>query len=302
MKSIAVLVVLSTLTLLLNSSTGPVATQVLYAIELQGLTWNHTVLRVLVIPQNSESWWKPVYLNATLRAVSQWNNAILDFSASNASFSYLSKIRLFPSVGDSMESGYDVYVSWTEVYRGTDTIGSSEATWVPPCTIIRDVVYLGARVSEGPVLNEADMQNVALHELGHVLGLGHSNYEQDVMAARYLLGSRVRALSNLDLYGLAEVFEWASRLVIPGVSRICPRVSHVSLQPGEEYACLAISSSDLPPQTHWETPVDTLQAFFLTYVPLPGVIIVVVGITLIVIGVRRELRRLGGAPEDIPRP
>ena len=32
------------------------------------------------------------------------------------------------------------------------------------------------------------MQNIALHELGHGLGLGHSNYTDDLMYSLYTLG------------------------------------------------------------------------------------------------------------------
>lgn len=210
-----------------------------------------------------------------------------------------------------MEPGYDVYISWTEVYQETQTLGSSEVTYLKPCTIVSDAVYLGAKVTEGFVLNEADMQNVALHELGHVLGLGHSSHPVDVMAPRYTPGGRVQALSNLDLYGVSKAFEWASGLVIPGVTfcplcasvTLCPRVSSVTLPPGEEFTFLPISSSDLPPQPYWETLLDRLLASSrYPTVTLIVFIIAAVGLGLMAAGLRRHLRRLPEAPEPAANP
>ncbi|MEM2905087.1 MAG: matrixin family metalloprotease [Candidatus Bathyarchaeia archaeon] len=282
-----------TVALLLNSPVPYVASQTQYTILLGGLTWDHTILQTLVVPQPSQSWWRPAYLNATLRAINQWNHAILDFSSLSASFAYLSRVRFSWTVSDSMEAGYDVYITWTEVYEGTHTLGSAQATYLQPCTILKYVVQLGARVTEGLVLSESDMQNVALHELGHVLGLGHSNYQEDVMAPRYAIGSRVRAISNLDLYAVAEVFRWASRPLIPGITGICPRVSSVTLPPGEEFRFLPISSADLPPQAYWETLLDRVQTVLSRYLTVTLVVFTValIGLSLIAVGLRRLLRR-----------
>ena len=53
------------------------------------------------------------------------------------------------------------------------------------------------------------MQNVALHELGHSLGLGHSNYTGDLMYAVYTMGiHRLKSISTLDVYGVATLFAW----------------------------------------------------------------------------------------------
>ena len=57
-------------------------------------------------------------------------------------------------------------------------------------------------------LNEVDMQNVALHELGHNLGLGHSNYTGDLMYAVYTMGTSLESISTLDVFGVATLFAW----------------------------------------------------------------------------------------------
>jgi len=305
LKNSHVVLVLCATVLLLGSTVPAASAQARYRIDLLGLTWDHTALRTLVVPQPSNSWWNPGYLNASLRAINQWNHAVLDFSGSNASFAYLSRVRFVWTIGESLEEpGYDVYISWTEVYQETQVLGSSNVTYVRPCTIIRDTVHLGAKISEGIVLNEVDMQNVALHELGHVLGLGHASNPGDVMAPGYAPGSRLRALSNLDLYAVAAAFQWASRPVIPGVTSICPRTSAVRLPQDVEYAFLPIASGDLPAPSYWETLLDRLLVLSSRYltVPLVFFVIAMIGLVLMAVGLSRQLRRRPEASQPSASP
>jgi hypothetical protein len=66
-------------------------TQQEYVLALQGPTWDHSTLTVLVIPRYDQTWWNPGYLNSTLRAISQWNDAISYFATSHSEFAYLSR-------------------------------------------------------------------------------------------------------------------------------------------------------------------------------------------------------------------
>ena len=164
-------------------SEGQVPKSDTYTIQLQGFVWDHSALTVLVVTSNNESWWNPINLNVTLHAIGQWNDAIAAFVANNSDFSYLYSLSLQPTVSNVTLPGYDLYVNWTDsgLSNTTDEVGLSQIIPSFRSTIINCSVTLSVRDNHGTPLDNVDMQNVALHELGHSLGLGHSNYTQDLM-------------------------------------------------------------------------------------------------------------------------
>ncbi len=181
-----------------------------HSLELRGFVWNHVTLRALVITADNESWWSITYLNTAVRAIGQWNDAISAFAANYSEFSYLSNVSVQTSISNASESGFDIYVSWTQspLSNTTDEIGLSQISADYRSTIINSTVNLAAQTHHGDSLNEADMQNVALHELGHSLGLGHSNATGDLMYPYYTRGSGPEDVSTLDAYGVATLFAW----------------------------------------------------------------------------------------------
>ncbi|MEM2955329.1 MAG: matrixin family metalloprotease [Nitrososphaerales archaeon] len=263
------------LTIVLTIQVPISGAQIQPSIDLQGLTWNHTTITVLIVPQSQQSWWDSSYLNSTLRAVNVWNNAILNFSSYGSQFSYLSQIRLVASVSQTLESGFDIYITWQEEYAGTNTLGTSQAIYEPPCTIINNTITLGAK-TKTHILNEVDMQNIAIHELGHALGLGHSNYANDIMYPQYTPRGNVIALSTLDLYGISVVFEWLSHY--PYIPNICPSKSSISLPFYVQYEYLPISYENLPPPT--PPPYKTLLDFILGLISSPYIIVFLLLLTI----------------------
>ncbi len=181
-----------------------------YSLQLQGFVWNHTALNALIVTSNNESWWSNLYLNVALRAIDQWNEAIAAFASNNSDFSYLSSLTILPTVSNTSRSGFDIYVEWTTTpfSNTTDEIGLSQISANYRNTINNCTVMLAAHTHHGDSLNEGDLQNVALHELGHSLGLGHSNYTGDLMNAYYTRGSSPEKVSTLDVYGVATLFAW----------------------------------------------------------------------------------------------
>jgi len=67
---------------------------------------------------------------------------------------------------------------------------------------VNSTTILATRSNHGVSLNEVDLQNVALHELGHSLGLGHSNHTGDLMYGTYSIGTTPESISTLDVYGV----------------------------------------------------------------------------------------------------
>jgi predicted Zn-dependent protease len=220
-----------------------------YSLQLQGFVWSRSTLNAIVVTADNESWWDPAFLNTSLRAIGQWNEAISTFAANNSDYSYLSSLKIQPTVSNSTQPGYDIYVSWSEFpfSNTTDVVGLSQIFTNYQKKITNCTVNLAAHTLHGNTLNEGDMQNVALHELGHSLGLGHSNYTGDLMYALYTMGSPAEDISTLDVYGVATVFAWEtnSSTFYPFNSL----VNQVILPADITYQFLPVSQKNARPQT-----------------------------------------------------
>ena len=222
-----------------------------YSLQLQGFVWNHSSLNVLVVTADNESWWNPAYLNTSLRAIGQWNEAIAAFISNYSDYSYLSSLRIQPTVSNTSQPGFDIYVNWTQspLSNTTDEVGLSQISANYQNTIINCTVNLVAHTHHGNSLNEGDMQNIALHELGHSLGLGHSNYTGDLMYSTYIMGSSGEAVSTLDVYGVATLFAWELNTTSFYPVDGWLNVNSVILPSDIAYRGLPVSPENASPQT-----------------------------------------------------
>jgi predicted Zn-dependent protease len=255
------------------------------SLELQQSTWDHSTLQVLIVTEENESWWDPVYADSTLRAVSIWNNAFRNFASNYSDFEYISRLNMVSTLSDVEKPGFDVYVFWTTepLEEGDEAVGLA-VTYSAGGIILNCTITLDVYNNLGTHLSEVDMQNVALHEFGHSLGINHSNYTGDAMYPASLLGSPARAVSTLNVYGIAAVFGWMENSNQPNPNENWPKTTTIMLPPNIEYTYCSIASENIPPYSNLEPvigPLRTILGVILMFISLEFFIVIVIAVTIL---------------------
>lgn len=122
-----------------------------------------------------------------------------------------------PREADGHSALFFIETSWP---FGEEVIALTSVSYeVGGRTVDADISFNGVdytwSVSDSSV--RTDFQSIVLHELGHLLGLGHSQEPGAVMALDYVDGDLVRDLSDDDGLGLAQVYPCPSPPCIGGV-------------------------------------------------------------------------------------
>jgi Matrixin len=269
---------------------GIIEAQTEYSIEVAEATWDHSTIRVLLIPPENETWWNAAFLNLTRRAVDIWNNALATFASNNQDFAYLSNISLDSTESAGATKDFDVYIRWTE----NPVDNSLEKVGLTTLYTLSDVIEscnitLATKDAFGIPLTDVTKQGVAVHELGHALGLFHTSHSDDTMFNQISLDISVRPISTLDVYGVAHVFQWRSVSPQYNPSNQGPKVNSVSLPPGIEYEYLNAPQQD---------PLSRAVSAFLQYIQTPEgltnltvFLIVMIGIISIASAIYRFFRQ-----------
>lgn len=258
------------------------------SLDIKGYTWDHSNISACIYPQSNESWWVPSFLNATLRAIAQWNDAIYEFGSNYTDFSFLTKIRILPIISQEEKPGFDIYISWIDKCENETRIGQSMPTIFSPCIITKNKVCLASSAPSGHIMSEVDMQNIAVHELGHTLGLSHCTYAGDVMYYQVPYLDTVNELSSLDLYAVSNIFEWLSNSTQPSSTYFCPQDSSITLPSTIPYYYFPISSQNLP-LTHPKNLIDEIVALF-SNLETQIIILAAVALVTAVVIIRKDKR------------
>jgi len=256
---------------------GLAQAQTEYSIEIGKATWDHSNIMIQVIPQENESWWDPTFVETANKAADIWNEALVTFASMHQDFGYVSKILLHVIELKGAKRNFDVYLTWTEKPPPDSSSQVGLTTQYSNSGVIeRCDMTLAVKDSYGLPLSDVLKQSVVTHEMGHALGLFHSNYSEDVMFDRVSLDISVRPISTLDVYGVAQVFRWMSVSSQFNVSHQGSTRGSVSLPVGLEYEYL-----NAPQQDAFSSTLSS----FLRYIQTSEGRIILIGTSIAVVGV-----------------
>lgn len=257
------------------------------SIDIGQSTWNKLTLNVLVTLNENESWWQPYFPNMTVLAVQQWNDAFSFFANNYPQYSYLSGLQLTTTLSNTSQPGYDIYIVFNPnvLISGTDALGDTLVESYRNGTIKYANITISAK-SQAVDLTRQDYRDTTTHELGHALGLGHSNYTNDLMYPYQDIVASKYAISTLDLYGVGLLFHWANQSKPTAASFKVP--SSTALPSGIAYSYAPIQNP--APTTALDNPiVKYLQ--ILLYNPLTLTLIIALIVVLILLGVTVRRRK-----------
>ncbi len=261
-------------------------------IPTEGESWNHSTISLQISPATTASWFRPSFTSDVGSAVERWRESIAVFTDPYG-FRYLRDFSFTVYVtGINQTSSPDVQISFinfnSSLVGVTRYVLTSSHFFKPPINM--ELATFDS--SNTHQLSDVDMTNIAMHELGHALGLDHAvspltadnffelmyrDYGQPIGSSSNIL----QEPSTLDLYALATIYSW-----LPGSPPITGTpVNNIILPTGIAYS----AAIPYPDQiASYKGLVDRLNQRVLVLAIL--VIILFAGtVTLVVLMSRRKL-------------
>ncbi len=229
----------STLTVTTTVTQTPVEAPSINLLSIQegkAASWSKGHLRILVKPEDARRIDPDLQVvDAVGSAVDQWRRSIAEFTEGNPEYAYLRSLVLTVYVqgeNDTLLQGTpDIDITFTESLASR-LIGETKML----ITSLHFISYADVTITVRD-LSARGFRNVLTHELGHALGLNHSEREDDLMYSerdRGEIGEEVLCPSTLNLYALAIIYQWIETEIYSPYN-----ATSVTLPENTEYKVLA---------------------------------------------------------------
>jgi predicted Zn-dependent protease len=180
---------------LVQGQGGTYMGDILAAQDSELVRWpENTILHVWIQPGTTATNWSPSYVDMVRTAFNTWAAAGAPIGVD--------------FVNDSATAG--VHVMWIDRFAAGAAIGQTQQTWDQYRWLVGGEITLATHSVEGYELNAPLVRAAALHEIGHLLGVGHSGSNGDIMSAE----AHALELSHADLLTLRLLY-----ILPPGSAR-----------------------------------------------------------------------------------
>lgn len=264
------------------SLTGPGIASALgnpaYTIETEEFRWNRFPLKVLV---DMNQWSTPDYAIAVHEALNSWVHSIWNYT--NNYDGNLPNIDYSFFMSDhNATSNYDVFITFSpdEIPPGSGIVGLTNSSWNPATHEPISPIDINVTTYHGTIYN-LFVKNVAMHEFGHALGVGHASSQTtsngpELMYPRSIK-DQITYPSTLDVYALTRLYQGDygdNQVQLPST----PTIPYVMLSDG---------SVPPPSYTIWETYFQDL---------------IIIAILLLALVIALAIWRTSRKPEQPPAP
>jgi hypothetical protein len=104
-----------------------------------------------------------------------------------------------------------------------DTVGQTMTT-VSSTGLISNAVTTVSEGAFGSPFSKAQLKQIAMHEIGHALGIGHANFKGDLMSP--MLNNEIGTISQCDVRAVLAANQW--ELGAAGLTPQAPKVNQIA--------------------------------------------------------------------------